>query len=223
MAPLLLVGLLPALVYLPDPLVTGDHPWMVRRLVPAVIPLLAIAASAGAGVLWHLRWPRPSPVLPGAGPLAAVLLVGLGLGIAIGQDRDFVSAPHGSGLVTGLTALADGLPNNAVVIFPTGQAGIHLAMPLDLDFGVDAFNVPGRALTPTLAAGLARMEAIGRSIYWAEDGPVPPILAGAASAESVRAIRIHYQVADNGGVPPPLQLRDVDHDITLYRLHFPAP
>ena len=142
--------------------------------------------------------------------------------VAVGQDRELLGQRHASGTVDGLAALADELPADAVVIFPAGQAGIHLAMPLDMDFGVDAFNIPARTLTPALAIGLARMQARGRSIYWAEDGPVPPILTGAASAEAVRTARVHYQVADNGSVSPPLQLRDVDHEITLYRLHLPA-
>ena len=32
--------------------------------------------------------------------------------------------------------------------------------------------------------------------------------------------RVVLRVADNGPVPPPLQLRDVDHALTIYRLSF---
>ena len=70
LVPLLLIGGLPALLYLPDPLVTGDHPWMVRRLVPAVIPLLAIAASLGARHLWWLGQKRSLVRLRAVGPAA---------------------------------------------------------------------------------------------------------------------------------------------------------
>jgi hypothetical protein len=221
--PLLLVGGLPVLLYLPDPLVTGDHPWMVRRLVPAVVPLLAVAASAGAGYLWRGRLPLPIGRLfrlPLSGQLIAALLTGLGLGLAVAQDRELVRARHGAAVIAGLTELAGYLPPNALVLFPSGQAGNHLALPLDMDFGIDAFALPVRAVTPAMGTTLARMEAAGRAIYWAEDGILQPILPEGAVATRDRTARIQYQVADNGPVPRPLQLRAVDHVITLYRLSF---
>ena len=218
--PLVLFGGLPALLYLPDPLVTGDHPWMVRRLVPAVIPLLAIAASVGALALWRLRPDGRLARFQVAAPVAAAILVGSGLGLAVAQDRDLVGARHGAGVLSGLTALASDLPGNALVVFPGDQAGIHLAMPLEAVFGVDSFVVPARAVVPEIASTLARMEAAGRAAYWVEDGGRPPILPDGVTVTPYRTARVHYRVADNGPVPPPLQLRDVDHALTLYRLSF---
>lgn len=221
LVPLLLIGGLPALLYLPDPLVTGDHPWMVRRLVPAVIPLLALAASGGALALWRLRMPGRER-LQLVGPLAAALLTGLGLGLATAQDRDLAGPRHAAGVPDGLTALAADLPSNALVVFPAGEAGNHLAMPLDMILGVDAFAITARTASPGIVSTLARMEAVGRAVYWAEDGPLQPVMPEGAVATRDRTSRVRYRIADNGPAPPPLQLRDIDHTITLYRLSFPA-
>jgi hypothetical protein len=216
MMPLVLIGGLSAALYLPNPLVTGDHPWMVRRLVPAVIPLIAIAATVGVRVLWQdgLRWPRSAA----AGRIVASGLIGLGLGLSAAQDGDLVTPRNGSGVLEGLAALAADLPPNAVVFFPGGEAGIHLAMPLDSVLGVDAFVVPFRAADPERAATLARFDRAGRAVYWAEDGGRPPLLAESLVATAAGAGRIRYLTADNGPTPPPLQLREIDHRLTIYRL-----
>ncbi len=220
LAPLLLVGGLPALFYLADPLVTGDHPWMVRRLVPTVIPLLAVAASIGAATLW-LAAPRARTAAARiAGPSAAAVLVGLGLALAVAMDRDLFGPRHGSGTIAGVAALAKDLPPNALVVFPAGPAGIHVAMPLDMVFGVDAFAIPQPSLGPAVAATLARLEASGRATYWASEGNAPLALPPGVSATPVRTARIHYRVADHGPVPPPLYLAPVDDDLTLYRLSY---
>jgi hypothetical protein len=219
LAPLLLIGGVPALFYLPDPLVTGDHPWMVRRLVPAVIPLLAIAASAGAGVLWREfgRWPRG--IVP-VGPAAAAILVGIGLAIAVASDRDLLGPPHAAGAIAGVETLAADLPPHALVVFPAGPPGIHLAMPLSMVFGVDAFAVPPGIVTPATVDTLKRLEAAGRAIYWVAEGTAPPSLAPEVTATPVRTIQVAYDSADHGPVPPPLQFIRVEDRVTLYRLSF---
>jgi hypothetical protein len=216
--PLLLVGGLPALLYLPDPLVTGDHPWMTRRLVPAVIPLLAIAASAGAAALWRLGLPGIMGRVRIDGRLAAALLVGLGLGLAVAQDSDLVGPRHGSGVIEGLTALAADLPPTAVVIFPEGPSGLHLAMPLQSMFGIDSFAIPEAELTPAVASTLTRMEALGREVYWAEDARRPVAAPPGITADPFRTARVRYSLADYGQRPPPLELKEIDHVVTLYRI-----
>ncbi len=216
--PLLLVGGLPALLYLPDALVTADHPWMTRRLVPAVIPLLAVAASVGGRALWQLDPPGPFARARLAGPCAAALLAGLGLGLAVAQDRELLGPRHGAGAFEGLAALAADLPPNAVVVFPAGEAGVHLAMPLQAVFGVDAFAIPEAELTPAIGTTLARMEQFGRAVYWAEDAGRPPAPPEGLTATRVGTTRISYASADHGRTPPPLQLAAIDHVVTLYRV-----
>jgi hypothetical protein len=222
MVPLVLVAGVPALFYLPDPLVTGDHPWMVRRLVPAVIPLLAIAASVGARALWRLGPPGRVRQLPAPGPAAAAVLVGIGLALAIAADRDLVGPPNAAGAIAGVETLAADLPPHALVIFPAGPPGIHLAMPLAMVFGVDAFAIPPGVLTPPTVSTLARLEAAGRAIYWVAEGEGPLVLAPEITATPTRTVRIRYLTADHGPVPPPLQFTEIEDRVTLYRLSFAA-
>ncbi len=220
LVPILLVGGLPALFYLPDPLVTGDHPWMARRLVPAVIPLLAVVASIGAAALWEAAPRMRTTAIRFAGPAFAALLVGLGLAQAVAMDRDLLGPRHGAGTIAGLAALSDGLPPSALVVFAEGPAGIHLALPLDMLFGVDAFAIPQPALGPAVARTLARLEASGHSVYWVAEGDGPLALPSGVTATVVRSTRIRYRLADHGQVPPPLEFQLVDDNVTLYRLSF---
>jgi hypothetical protein len=222
MVPVLLVGGLPALFYLPDPLVTGDHPWMVRRLIPAVIPLLAIMASIGARALWQLH-PASLPArLTSSGRAVAAILVGVGFALALAADRDLLAGPHATGAITAMGQLADGLPDRAIVIFPAGQAGIHQAMALDWIFGADAFAITEAVPSRDTIATLARLSAAGRELYLAWEGVAPPPLPTDVTATAIRQVRLSYLSADHGVVPPPLQLTAVEDRVTLYRLQFPA-
>src|SRR5581483_3302611 len=123
--PLILVGGMPALFYLPNPLVTGDHPWMVRRLVPAVIPLLVILATVGGRALWQLDLRGRLRSVGAVGSAAAVVLWALGLSLSVAADRDLLGPRHASGAIDGLMELSAGLPSNALVIFPAGPGGIN--------------------------------------------------------------------------------------------------
>ncbi|HZT05800.1 MAG TPA: hypothetical protein VFC51_02130 [Chloroflexota bacterium] len=250
--PVLIIAGLPALLYLPDPLVTGDHPWMVRRLVPAVVPLIAMLASVGATALWRAPgWsdaaagsssPETGGALVGSAnrqpralaavarewwtgarvlgcPLAAILF-GLGVAMGVVQDRDFVGPRHASGTIAALDAIARAVEPGAVVVFSAGPTGIHAALPLDLDLGVDAFALPTGALTPAISASMARLAANGRPIYWVQEGGITPTLPPGVTAARVAEFHLRYRSADNGPVPPPLRFKRVDDLVVLDRLVF---
>src|SRR5439155_26584212 len=151
------------------------------------------------------------------GPLVALLL-GSGLGLQVARDVDLFGPRHAAGAIDGLSAIASELPADAVVLFPAGPAGNQLAMPLDMVFGRPAFALPARNINPAIARGIARLEDEGRAVYWAQDGPIVPVLPEGATAVRTASVQVRYTVADNGPVPPPLQLRPVEHNITLYRL-----
>jgi hypothetical protein len=200
--------------------VTGDHPWMVRRLVPAVIPLIAILASIGAMSLARLELPRLGYRARGAGAVLAAVLVGLGLALEVAMARDLWGPRHAAGALAGVQELAAALPSNAVVVFPLGQAGIHLALPLGYDFAIDAFAIPSATMTPEIAATLGRFEAAGRAIYWAEEGTGTPSWPAGTTGEVVRTAHVRYTTADGGKTPPPLDLVVIDHVVTLHRVSF---
>ena len=68
--------------------------------------------------------------------------------------------------------------------------------------------------TVTSAAVLKGMADEGRTVYWAEDGAVQPVVPEGTTPTRVGSARVRYATADNGPVPPPLRLREVDHAIT---------
>ncbi len=216
MAPLLLLGGLPALLFLPDPLVTGDHPWMVRRLVPAVIPLIAILASIGAMALWRLSGPGGMSWSQSAGRLAVAILVGFGFAQQMVMDRALLGPRHAAGAVAGLEQLAAHVSRDGILIFPAGTAGFRLATALGYDMGVDTFAIPTGALTEEIATTLARMQSRGRSIYWAEDAARPLLVPDGVDAAPVGTVAVRYESADAGALPPPLRLTTVEERVTLY-------
>jgi hypothetical protein len=180
--------------------------------------MFAILASIGAVVLWRLPRSAVMSRVRIAGPAAASLLTGLALGLAVAQDRDLTGPRHGSGALDGLASLAGDLPSNAVVVFPAGPEGLHLAMPIQTMFGLDTFAIPEATLTASVAAALAHMEASGREVYWAEDANRPLTVPSAVAANPFRTARIRYTSADYGRRPPPLELTEIDHLVTLYRI-----
>ena len=236
MLPLLLVGGIPALFYLPDALVTTDHPWMVRRLVPAVIPLLAMLATLGATRLYapdiegaepalSLR-PPTGQVTPRHARLARRLLagaaVGLGLGLAAAHVAPVAIAPrHGAGIISGLASIAELLPADAIVVFPGSTAGAALAMPLGATFGIGTLAIPSQSLTPEIARVLQGWGARGIPVFWAES-PTRPASAGLQGVELVEVGRaqIRWSTADAGLSPPPLRLLAVEHDLAIFRVSF---
>jgi hypothetical protein len=217
--PLLLIGGLPALFYLPDPLVTGDHPWMVRRLVPAAIPFLALLAALGAtelyrseGLVRRLHLGRQ---------VVAAGLVGLGLGLATIQVQSLATTPrHGAGIADGLSAIANLVPKTGVVVFPSSEASLALAMPLEAVHGIGTLAVPSATLTPAMARVLSQWDASGIEVYWADTRGGATAAIDGVHPEPVGQVRLRWNTADGSPSPPPLRLRTVDFDLTLLRLHF---
>lgn len=217
--PLVLMGGLPTLLFLIDPLVTGDHPWMVRRLVPLVIPFLAMLAAWAAegmferrGALSRLRF---------AGPTLAAALVGTGLGLSAAMLVDLVAAPrHGAGIVSGLVAVRAAVEEDAVIVFPASDLGTQLAMPLGATSGVTTFAIPAPSLTPEVAATLQRWEARGVPVYWAvESGDTLSAPTG-VEARLMAASRLRWGSADGGPVPPPLRMTIYERELLLFRVTF---
>ena len=217
--PLLLLGGIPALFYLPDPLVTGDHPWMVRRLVPAAIPFLALLAALGATELYRAKGFFRRFHL--GRQLVAAGLFGLGLGLAVIQIQSLITTPrNGSGIAVGLDAIASLVPPNAVVVFPSSEASLALAMPLEAVHGIGTLAVPSASLSPSIARVLGQWDASGIEVYWADTrGGATAVLMG-VGPEPVGQVHLRWTTADGSPVPPPLRLRTVDVDLTLLRLHF---
>jgi hypothetical protein len=217
--PLLLIGGIPALFYLPDPLVTGDHPWMVRRLVPAAIPFLALLAALGATELYRSeglirRFPLSRQIV-------AAGLVGLGLGLAFIQVQSLITTPrHGAGIEAGLSSIANLVPKTSVVVFPSSDASLALAMPIEAVHGIGTLAVPSATLTPAMARVLRQWVASGIEVYWADTRGGATAAIDGVHPEPVGQVHLRWSTADGSPSPPPLRLRTPDFDLTLLRLRF---
>lgn len=140
------LGLLLFIGYGINPAINPVHPWAIRRLVPVVMPVLALGAgallAAGLEMLKHLpegssyRWlKRAIPV----GAFVAVL-------VAQSYNVARVSQPlwahrELSGFYHQLKAIADQLPPDAILLFDNGQIGERLTQALEFIFDRPALSI----------------------------------------------------------------------------------
>ncbi len=128
------------LSYTINPLVNAVQPWAMRRLVPIVLPALAL----GAG--WLLtdgllelrgRWRRTqtSPVIAYAVAAGAIVLLCAQVGLIAQRSWPILTHTEQAGLYDQLRGVADRLPADAVVLFDNGQVGKRLTQAFELVFG----------------------------------------------------------------------------------------
>jgi len=160
------------LLFSANPLVTPLHPWAMRRLVPVVMPALAMGVSGllGEGMVrggWTqlvgghkrmLRW-------VGAWMGTACLLV---QAFAIGQRSYPILLHHElKGFWSQLREIADGLPPDAVLLFDNGDVAKGLTQALELLFGHPSLSL---RQTPVGEGEVVVDELIERAL--SEDRPV---------------------------------------------------
>jgi len=129
LAPLLLMAIPVAVVYLRSPLISIDLPWATRRYLPALVPILALALAVAGADLMRRRELRP---------------VVLALAAALGAWTFSTAAPSlqhrpwaGSReLVQKLDRVLE--PDSTVLLGPDGFSWFHLEVPLVLGLGRDA-------------------------------------------------------------------------------------
>ena len=146
-----LVGLGSAVLVLYRPGITPDHPWADRRLVPVVLPLVAVAGTAAvAWVLGRARRRAPSrPPVVAAGA-AGLLLLGpavVGTALLAGQ-RTEVGEPAAAAAVCASLA-----PGDAVVaVDATADGTAQRAINEWLQVIRGVCDAPGAALRTPAAA-----------------------------------------------------------------------
>jgi hypothetical protein len=177
-APLLVALLALSLAfYLPNPLVSADHPWAVRRYLPVVLPGLCLLAGYGAVVLGRLAARRfaPSRLVRRAAPPILAALVALG---EWGATAPIFAHREHAGAVSQTLALADAIPADALVLFPRSGAGMRLAMPLHYLGERQAFVLPAVGFEAGVTPVVRRWLEEGRVVWWVvPEGtrfPTPP-------------------------------------------------
>jgi hypothetical protein len=126
----------PAFCLWADPRVVPLQPWAMRRFVPMVLPLLFLVAARG----WQAGLRRVLGPAP-----ATLLLVGLSLAAAsafVPETSRLASRPGEEDTAATVHALAEVLPEGALVLVPDSSAGLHVQIPLEYARGRDVLLLP---------------------------------------------------------------------------------
>ena len=161
--PFLLLFLAFALLYLWNPRIYPDHPWMMRRFLPVVVPGLAVAIAAAAAALWSVRgrWRVPARIA-GAAAVAVVL-----------AHEAMMAAPFWSlrekdGLIAQIDALAERMPDTSLVLFDRPGPDAGVATPLALTWDRPVLPVIRLRDDPAGERRRGRFEA--QVLRWVRDG-----------------------------------------------------
>ena len=171
---LLALAALFLLMYSWNSFVNPVHPWAMRRMIPVIMPALALCS---AGLLTEgvkqirLALPaRPFRIVSRwAVPLTATLVF-LAVAYATGlRTLPFLTHQERQGLWRQLEALAGDFPSGAVLLFDNGEAGVRLTQVMELVFGHPSFTLwdteavrsDSRAVDRLIDSALAQ----GRAVY----------------------------------------------------------
>jgi len=222
-APFLLVFLGFSIVFLAQPNVHPDHPWMMRRFLPIVLPGLLIAITAAASWLWSVRgrWQR-------AARGAALMVV---VGVAAHESRmtaPFWNYSEQNGAAAQIAALARDIPEDALLLFNRVGVAVRLATPLAFYWN--------RAVLPVLPSGTGAEAGTRRQAYEAQVGRwlagrrevlfltsrdgQSPFITELLQWREVKRFDLRMSTMDSGFAGPPRQPRTL---IEHYRLMRAAP
>jgi hypothetical protein len=164
-APQLALLALALAFYLPNPLVSSDHPWAARRYLPLVLPGLLLLAAYGAIAIGRALQRRTH--LPRA--VGMLLAIALALGVAASElqtTAPLLAYREHAGAVAQIEALATLVPPDALVLFPRSTAGLRLALPLQYLGERRAFVLPAEAPVEGVLEVVRRWRRAGYPVYW---------------------------------------------------------
>ncbi len=146
------LGFLLLIGYLMNPAINPVHPWAVRRLVPVVLPLLAL--GAGGLLVGGLELSRCLTHQTGRLKLRGWMLGGGFAALFLLQSYATARVgwplwPHQEmkGLYRQIESIAEQFPSDAILIFDNGQAGERLTQAFEF-----AFDRPALSLRSTPAS-----------------------------------------------------------------------
>ena len=162
-APFLLLFLTFSCLFFTMPHVDPDHPWMMRRFLPVIVPGILIAAIAAASALWSAggrwRW--------GARAAAAIVVIVVA-GHELRMTAPFWSYREQHGAVRQVAELARHVPEDALLLIRRVGVAVRLATPLALHWD--------RAILPVIPTGTAPEAQVRRSAFdaqvrrWLDEG-----------------------------------------------------
>ncbi|MFQ5595282.1 MAG: hypothetical protein ACE5HA_14140, partial [Anaerolineae bacterium] len=209
---LLLIALMYALLYLPDPRVNPTQPWGVRRFVPAVLPTLTLLMAYALA-----RFPVPGPErLQQAIRVALVLILAVALARSarplLGQDED-------AGAWDQVEALAQQFEPGAVVLFNQSGVGEAVSQPLSYLYDRPAFVLQEEGLDPQSIKELAaQWTADGRPVYLAITGLAPWLADLDVGLEPAGEFTLRFPRLERPTTHAPRNTYTVVWPIDLYRV-----
>jgi hypothetical protein len=156
-----LLAILVAAVFVPSPRVAPYQPWAMRRYLPVVLPVLALAAGTLMGTMLGSRRPR---IVRAIAVVVVLAIVAWEIPATLKARR----APYFAGTLAGVTRLAQPLPHDAFVVVDGSFADVQFQVPLWLMFGRETIAASGGE--PAWRDLLTTLVATGRPVYWIQSG-----------------------------------------------------
>ena len=152
-------------LYALNPFVNPLQPWATRRLVPTVLPALALFSAYAVvnlpRVRFHLR------------RIAQCLAIISLIGLFIRTDLPFVQQAEYSGCLDKLEDLANHFEPDGLLLFDGNGISLHISQPLHCLFGLDSFVLQKESPdTEAIRPFLER--------WWRDDKPVYLLISGGA-------------------------------------------
>ena len=132
------------LLYSLNPFVNPVHPWAMRRMIPVIMPALALCSAGllteGAEQIRLALPSRPFRIIPKWAVSLAATLVFLVVAYATSlRTRPFLTYQERQGLWRQIEALAEDFPPGAVLLFDNGETGVRLTPVMEMVFGHPSF------------------------------------------------------------------------------------
>lgn len=151
-----------------------DHFWVIRRFMPIAFPTFLLAMATLVWYVWRLR---PQQWAKARWPLQMVA-VGLLLVILAGflqHIRYITRVVEYDGLTAQLGALAEQLPDKAILLIQTGTPAQQFSLPLWFLFDKSVFSIRGEVKEDVgWATAVAHWQRNGQPVYWLATDQTPP-------------------------------------------------
>ena len=117
---------IPAICYIDRPFLLPEQPWLMRRFTPIVFPLFFLLSFGG----WLLFLRKMFKKHLWISQIAFIALVICCVSIFWGTSHYLFRQPLYDGVIDQAKAFRDVLPEDALLLLPSTQAGIHFQLPL---------------------------------------------------------------------------------------------
>jgi hypothetical protein len=156
-----LIFFVPAAVFfIARPLILPQQPVYIRRCIPVVFPLFLVLSLYNWRVISQ-RLLKSSFRAAAVFGIFAILLIGT----FVADTMQLIRTPLFAELIPEIERIGDHLPQNALVIMPRYEAGVHLELPLQYRLKRDALTIPEEGAEALLISFLKRQIDQGRPIF----------------------------------------------------------